>query len=195
LACSVCHTDMRGHATHVSMACTECHTAPDAAADGRPAPAECNTCHHASDRIEECAHCHASPPAPARTVPTRFTIADRPPGQPQPLSFDHVRHAALECRTCHTGGSTLAVEQECASCHTDHHRPDADCGVCHASFPLEVHQVSAHRTCTGAGCHSTSNAIPSPLSRAVCLVCHRDQIDHEPGGECRECHLIARAGP
>jgi len=195
VACSVCHADIRGHATHVSMACTECHTAPGAAAGGRPASAECNACHHTTDRVEECAHCHASPPAPVRAVPARFTIADRSPGQERPLLFDHVRHTALECRTCHTGGSSLVVERTCASCHTDHHRTDSDCGACHVSFPLSIHQASVHRGCTGAGCHSASNAIPTPLSRNACLVCHRDQVDHEPGGECRVCHLIAGTAP
>lgn len=194
VACSVCHGAMPGHATHGQTECVECHVPPAASADSRPTPAECSACHHAGDRRQACARCHTAPPAPLAVAAT-FTVADRPAGVERPLSFDHARHDAIPCRTCHTGGVTLAVERTCASCHDDHHRPAADCATCHAAFPLGTHEGTAHRGCDGAGCHRASPALAAPGPRNVCLVCHRAQVDHEPGGECRECHFLTGAGP
>lgn len=195
VACAACHGAMPGHVTHVATACTECHVAPEGAAALTPSPAECAACHHATDRPEPCAHCHAAPPAPPRAVATAFTVAGRPRGAERTITFDHVRHGAIACRTCHGAGATLGVERACVSCHADHHRPAADCAACHARFPLSAHDAAAHLGCDGAGCHREPAVFASPAARNVCLVCHRDQVDHEPGGECHECHLVGGAGP
>jgi len=189
VACAECHTEMRGHETHTSTACADCHTPPEPAATA--APAECAGCHHAPDVGLTCSHCHTDPVS-ARSVPSAFAIADRP-AETRRLSFDHGVHARVECRSCHSGGSALAAVP-CTTCHADHHRPAADCAACHAPFPLATHDVSAHLACTGAGCHTASSAWEPPRSRAVCLSCHREQVDHEPGGDCRSCHVLTGAG-
>ena len=191
VACARCHTDLRGHATHAGTACNECHTPPVAATTAPSS--ECNACHHAADRDLACTHCHTSS-APPRSVATPLVIASQVPVS-RVLSFDHERHAQVACRTCHTAGAALAVERTCAGCHTDHHRAAADCASCHPPFPLATHDASAHRGCTGQGCHAESTAWAAPLQRSPCLVCHRAQTDHEPGGECGACHVLSGGGP
>jgi hypothetical protein len=53
----------------------------------------------------------------------------------------------------------------------------------------------AHVTCSGSGCHQDppfDNGLPR--TRAVCLVCHQDMKDHQPGRVCVDCHTLPSPG-
>ncbi len=191
VACTACHAGIRGHDSHRDVECADCHTAGNVGA-AVPAARECHACHHDASRADACSRCHTEPPAPAQTVSAQFVFTATDSTRTRPLPFDHVLHAAVACRDCHSAGVELAVERGCRSCHDDHHRPAADCLQCHPAFPLNRHAASSHLGCGGSGCHATPRyAVPQP--RNVCLVCHQDQVTHEPGEECSRCHLTGGA--
>jgi hypothetical protein len=50
--------------------------------------------------------------------------------------------------------------------------------------------VNAHLTCSGSGCHTAPEVERVSDTRAVCLLCHQEQENHEPGGVCVECHRV-----
>jgi hypothetical protein len=55
---------------------------------------------------------------------------------------------------------------------------------------VKAHDRRVHFTCEGSGCHEATS-LPKPVTaRAVCLSCHTKQVGHEPGGDCKTCHLI-----
>lgn len=121
------------------------------------------------------------------------------------LPFDHGSHEELECGECHRDRPLLSADRACSDCHEEHHAADATCWSCHATPPVDAHDVAVHETsCTGAGCHGTAaeGAVVGHRERArsVCLSCHTDQVDHEPGARCADCHLLppvhsGRTGP
>jgi hypothetical protein len=67
-----------------------------------------------------------------------------------------------------------------------------DCTNCHAPPPRNAHSLESHVTCTGSGCHESPPVGPEVRVRSACLTCHGDQVDHQPGGECAECHALPR---
>jgi hypothetical protein len=107
------------------------------------------------------------------------------------LPFEHPRHEEVACRTCHDPDDDIILTPPgCVACHTDHHRPDANCATCHFPAGPDVHPLEVHVTCTGAGCHTLGPERQPVLSRTFCLMCHTEQVDHEPGGLCHTCHFI-----
>lgn len=176
------------HNRHKSVACTSCHT--NARTHGAltvTRPADCQECHHAADnRAGECAACHTSAElAGTRRISTTFQISGRTHQPVRDLPFDHPRHTALTCESCHTAGQERGVGRSCASCHVNHHRADATCSTCHGDA-RSVHDRTAHAPC--ASCHTQEGASRFPPSRAVCLACHTAQQNHKPNGDCAACH-------
>jgi hypothetical protein len=121
------------------------------------------------------------------------------------LPFDHTIHAARACQDCHLPPAGRAGRTDCAACHAEHHRAEASCSTCHQPPAQAAHDLSAHVTCAGSGCHQAVDpvapvrtvAVRAELSRTLCLLCHAPQADHEPGGSCHVCHRIpepSRAG-
>lgn len=84
----------------------------------------------------------------------------------------------------------MAADRPCGSCHQDHHRPDARCQSCHTQPPASAHGVQAHVSCSGSGCHDAPDVDAMAQTRAVCLVCHQAQENHEVGRECADCHQV-----
>jgi len=195
VGCGNCHRDIPGHAAHLSASvrCLDCHGGSGTGAGGRTfAPAECQACHHRADPPRDCARCHAETDrATPLPVAVSFTAAGRT--SERTLRFEHARHDTLACTRCHALPDVLPA-RTCATCHDNHHRAGADCTLCHQQPAASAHDLATHRGCAGAGCHTDARVLSLPLSRPVCLACHRDRVAHEPGRECAECHLITDGG-
>ena len=189
VACTSCHSGMPGHSAHAVVACLQCHGDAGAkTASATVRPAECQACHHRADPPRDCARCHARNELAAPIdVTVSITAAAR--AHERALAFAHERHRTLECTRCHEPPRVTPVPG-CATCHDNHHRPDADCATCHTQPATSHHDLATHRTCAGSGCHTDATVLALPLSRPLCLVCHQDRRDHEPGRECAQCHLI-----
>jgi hypothetical protein len=182
------------HSQHESVACSTCHgVGEEHRVTLIRSARDCQACHHdprQTLRRYECTDCHgpADMPAPG-PVPATLDLSVWDAPRVRELPFDHDVHAERICQDCHTGPVLLAVETECASCHVEHHTREAECSSCHLPAE-EAHDVEVHLTCSEAGCHSGERAERPALSRPFCLMCHTDQRDHEPGGECATCHMI-----
>ncbi len=185
------------HESHVGVSCIECH--------GRPgehgvitvqSAQDCAACHHDAGRAYECAACHGPNDIPIErnvTATMALTVWEEPGSRTLP--FRHAIHVGVSCGECHSTGVLLTVERGCADCHADHHRPEADCSTCHRPSPEGVHGLESHLTCATSGCHASETVERPALSRTLCLMCHSDQQDHEPGRECQACHMVPESPP
>lgn len=195
IECRTCHGAPPGHGSHGSVACTSCHgTPPDYATLPVRSQDECMACHHDPSRTGDCGACHSSPPPETLPVATSLRMSVWEGPRARIVSFEHGRHQSLTCRTCHEKAPSNAVVRGCESCHEDHHRPEASCGRCHAAEAVEHHDRSVHLGCGGEGCHQDPVVLALPPTRSVCLLCHRERLGHEPGGECVGCHLVNEGG-
>jgi hypothetical protein len=122
-----------------------------------------------------------------------LTVWDEP--RSRSLPFEHETHGTFTCQECHTGPVLLAVEKGCADCHDDHHRPGAECSQCHLPTEPGVHGLEVHLTCTSSGCHAGTAGERPALTRNMCLTCHQEQLDHEPGLDCQKCHMVPDEPP
>lgn len=180
------------HGQHERLSCGECHGSGERHRTITVRTSyDCATCHHDPRRGLDCSDCHrgaelAAPKAVVRTL--ELTVWEQ--GRTRSLSFAHEEHRAIACRECHATPVTLAMNRACGACHADHHRPEANCAACHAADGRAVHDDAAHLTCAGSACHAPAVAPDPVLSRSLCLMCHREQQDHEAGGECAACHGI-----
>jgi hypothetical protein len=185
------------HREHEALSCLECHGRADEHGVVTVQTArDCAACHHDPQRGYACQDCHAGAEiALPRSVdsPMDLTVWDEP--RTRAFAFEHQLHEGLECQECHTGPVLLAVEQQCADCHDDHHRPQAECARCHLEAEPGVHGLEVHLTCTSSGCHAGTAGERPALSRTLCLACHQDQVDHEPGLECQQCHMVPAQPP
>lgn len=190
------------HEDHVTLGCTDCHDSREThGALGFRIPEGCASCHHESADRAECAACHVEADLRDRDLPrpTSMRVAtgsgrDR---VSRDLPFEHGEHAGIACVECHTDPRTRsAAATACLDCHREHHEPDRACVACHREAPADAHPARiVHRTCTGAGCHgeaevAASGWATSGWTRPVCLSCHQDQVDHEVGRECADCHAV-----
>jgi hypothetical protein len=188
------------HRPHRGVACTECHsTAVTHGAVTVTSVRQCRECHHTSPVADQCSRCHQ--PAQLRTerYPIRQTVQLSVVPQPRTreLPFSHAVHEREACGSCHRQPLTMAVTVSCNSCHEQHHRPTTQCMSCHVRPPGDAHTVNAHLGCTGAGCH---DPVPAqvrnvPRTRPFCLSCHQDLVQHEPGGNCADCHRLPAPRP
>lgn len=187
--CAVCHDEPQGHATHEGISCAACH---EASADVRVMalePRDCQSCHHRADQPRPCEACHESRPA-LLSVQQRLDLSVWSAPRTRSFDFDHSLHADLSCGACHRARPALLPAESCGSCHAEHHTAEARCVTCHVEPPSGAHDVRVHLTCSGSGCHRAPDVEAIADSRNVCLVCHRQQQDHEPGGNCVECHRV-----
>jgi hypothetical protein len=187
------------HTQHQRVECAACHVSDRA--HGRTTITglrDCRSCHHTQPQSANCATCHK--PSEVRNivawVPRTLNIQigtiDRPTRR---LPLDHEAHASLQCTACHTSGLALSAAQtNCSSCHAAHHHPEASCRDCHDQPAAIAHTREAHLSCAGSGCHT---AVPAtlrevPRTRAFCITCHQDRVDHKAPKNCAECHILPR---
>lgn len=185
------------HAVHDEYTCADCHSME--VEHGRlllRGTADCSGCHHTGERLDRgCVACHdiGEVTEVAVSLTRVFEFSVRPDASPErDLFFDHRVHADRACVECHVDGpAQSAVALDCAGCHEEHHTASAqNCWSCHVRPPEGAHTVEVHRTCSGAGCHTESPISNLTPTRAGCLLCHEDQIEHERARECVDCHLM-----
>jgi hypothetical protein len=190
--CAVCHEAPRGHDAHADLACAECHRASAQATVAALSPQQCQSCHHAADQTLTCEHCHETRGALGSTQTLGFRVWSAP--RERVLEFDHAVHVELECASCHVSAPALTPAAPCASCHDAHMEAQIRCAACHVAPPLGAHDVNAHLTCSGSGCHVAPLVESLASTRPVCLLCHREEEEHEPGGDCIDCHRVRPGG-
>jgi hypothetical protein len=179
------------HAEHRTVECRACHDMRTA--HGRVtirAPQDCESCHHREATSETCSRCHEASQYVARPYPQAVRVAVAGNERQRNLPFDHTVHATVACAECHRGSSPAAGAASCAGCHEQHHEVTRNCTTCHESPAADSHDVNAHVTCAGSGCHEASFLGGEPRTRQTCLACHRDQADHRPGESCADCHAL-----
>jgi c(7)-type cytochrome triheme protein len=79
--------------------------------------------------------------------------------------------ASMQCKECH-----LKEQQR---------KPIAKCAACHADMG-GLHKLPSHGGVDCATCHVPHRWSPEP--RKVCLTCHADREQHNPGPACAQCH-------
>jgi hypothetical protein len=183
------------HRRHRGVQCTACHsTERSHGAVTVTSVRDCQSCHHTAPVVSNCTACHQTAERHVERYTIRQTV--RLSVAPQPrmrdLPFSHVQHRTEPCASCHREPLTLRANVSCAGCHEQHHRPNAQCMNCHVQPPGTAHTVNAHLGCTGAGCHDPMPAQIRnvPRTRNFCLACHQTLVQHEPGGNCADCHRL-----
>jgi hypothetical protein len=181
------------HASHEAISCAVCHgTGPEHRTLRVWTPDDCAACHHDPHLDLPCARCHA--PAdyePTQSLLLSMSLSVHPEAITRTVPFDHTRHGELACAECHSAADGVRLTPPaCATCHLEHHEGNAECTACHVQAPVGAHGLEVHATCAGSGCHAVAEAQMPPLSRSMCLACHVDQRDHEPGGVCYRCHVV-----
>lgn len=184
------------HRTHAAISCGGCHAEGDVHGEATVTGIEdCRSCHHREPVSVSCARCHGPADQPRETYEVtrsvRFSVGTA--DAERTLSFPHEAHLDEDCASCHTRGLALEVPEDldCQSCHEEHHTPETRCASCHVAAPVSAHPPSeAHVTCSGAGCHQRVPFESVPRTRAFCLGCHQDLVDHEPGRRCEDCHQL-----
>ncbi|HEY0673561.1 MAG TPA: hypothetical protein VGD27_14885, partial [Longimicrobiales bacterium] len=179
------------HRLHESVSCRTCHgTGAQHRASFIRTARDCAGCHHDAARTQECSDCHSERQLAGvngAVATLSFRVWDS--AQLRRLPFAHARHERTECKTCHATPVTLERSRDCASCHEQHHRAEAQCSTCHRKPDQQAHPRQTHLSCGAVQCHSAA-APPANSSRHLCLICHDDKRTHEAGGACASCHKI-----
>jgi hypothetical protein len=192
--CRVCHEAPKGHTTHASVGCPNCHRSSAFITDKVLTKADCLTCHHGGTNGRTCTDYHQAPPGPM-VVERQIKLSVWPTPRTRSLPFDHALHKSEACVSCHKAMPNLKPTEPCGTCHEKHHRPEARCMTCHQQPPPGTHTLDAHLNCNTAGCHNEPVTEHMTEVRSVCLVCHQQQENHEPGRVCAQCHQVRPGGP
>lgn len=179
------------HRRHRAVDCTACHSSAERHGGlVVKTVRDCQSCHHAPERQAECATCHTTQEVRgARPIPAIVTLSVWRTPRERRLPFAHERHTSVTCTTCHTTPVTLAPTRGCESCHDQHHTVEASCRDCHQS-PKAAHTREVHLGCAGSGCHTLAGTVALQPARNVCLTCHQDLVNHNPGRQCGQCHQV-----
>jgi hypothetical protein len=187
------------HQRHKGLACITCHASQRE--HGRltfQPPRGCQICHHQAPQTSDCAKCHtAAQVARPESVAVRVAVAGAEP-RLHAARFEHERHHALRCVTCHTTPGTLEPQPavaSCAACHDDHHAAGRPCAACHTDGASTAVQAAhappaeAHTACDA--CHLPDIVARLVPDRALCLTCHAAQREHQSDRPCTVCHFGA----
>jgi Class III cytochrome C family len=185
--CSVCHDVPRGHGTHTTVQCAACHRASAQATERNLTVTDCQTCHHVTQQTWTCEHCHGTPGTFVTQQQFDLSVWSAP--RTRTLTFQHAWHEGVDCGSCHNSKPSLSPEP-CSSCHAQHHAQSVRCQSCHTPSPIGEHDVNAHLSCSGSGCHTAPLVEAISDTRAFCLVCHQAQENHEAGRRCVDCHAV-----
>jgi hypothetical protein len=184
------------HARHRRVQCEACHDSRRThGAITLRSSRDCQSCHHGNQQVAaNCTSCHERNEFSNRrfAVTQRFNIsAAQPPQKSRGVTFVHTQHQQIACAQCHRDPLTRsAAALECKSCHEDHHKPTESCMSCHPPVREGVHNRNVHVGCAGSGCHSQLPVAGVPRTRPFCLTCHQDMVNHQPRGNCADCHRL-----
>lgn len=187
------------HSQHRGVECLKCHS------EGRThgglkvtSIRDCRACHHTDAVKLSCTACHAKNTLARRTfeVSQQLDLSTLSHPVQRTLRFDHGKHLNLNCKTCHTGYLDLSASKlSCDQCHAAHHQANRNCMACHPAPPATAHTtMNVHLGCSGSGCHNPPPFEGLPQTRDVCLACHQDKVDHRPGQNCVNCHVLPPSG-
>jgi hypothetical protein len=183
------------HRPHEKIACLTCHEREDGhGAVKITIAADCTGCHHARSNLNVCGSCHTQSKLAAPLARTfTFKTSTAKAAQARTLRFDHTQHAATQCVACHAPTANMRVVQDCGSCHREHHQELRNCSSCHPDAgKVAAHDARSHLGCGGAGCHQDEVTASLRTQRNVCLTCHSNMAEHQPGGDCASCHMIPK---
>lgn len=202
------------HVLHVGskkIACTECHTSPDAA----PTEVACAKCHARETDTHHrgggqspttCLSCHAfgagGPAATCNECHSNVTRTTRAPDAP---ALDHHASTDLPCGACHSvHGKDRAVLADCTTCHQG---MSAAHGAfeAHASAPsvdasmdlsLDAAVLAFVREAGTPALAELGALDPRTASPGqVCTMCHAPHSGKEAArGTCEGCHVGAHDG-
>jgi hypothetical protein len=189
-SCESCHAKAHAQKADVLPQCAGCHGQQAAAVSswsGQKHKA-CSSCHapHQATKPAACASCHGELTQPVKATGHR-------------CSSCHDTHQAKTetqlwsgCGTCHADKAAAVktasgpTHAACQSCHAPHAAGAPACQSCHQA-PAALHTNPKHDRC--ASCHKTH--APSQITRATCLTCHSQQVNHFPeASRCASCHLF-----
>jgi hypothetical protein len=184
------------HAVHTDVDCLACHTMDES--HGRLSVTslrDCRACHHTGATAQPCARCHTGSDAPADVYDVRRAYQPSVGrAENRTWQFEHGTHDGVACAECHREGPALSAARiNCSACHTEHHAADNNCIACHQTPPASAHTRTAHLTCEGSGCHAPAPVAAAERTRSLCLACHQDLTDHQPGRTCVNCHTLPPA--
>lgn len=179
---------------HLALECTRCHAQPAALGGERwpelAAPeTSCAPCH--ADRLDRaepsaarCGYCHVGFD-PARSSAVPGPRARAPANERPRLRFDHGRHRAQPCASCHTseagtGEPALPEMQTCLSCHQGARA--LACAACHPAEPS-----GRLRTRFAEGPLKPRSGFLGIAHDRDFIVRHR-WLAADHGGACRSCH-------
>ncbi len=184
--------DTFSHTRHKRLACITCHVAARNARLTFTPPRGCQLCHHQTPARNDCARCHAAGPAAGRPVAVAIAVRGHAPRE-RSVPFDHQRHAAQRCVSCHTTEVTLAATATaCRECHEPHHAAGRNCSSCHgATEPKVAHASLADFHVACDNCHAENVVAQLVPNRTFCQTCHADKASHYVGRECTTCHFLA----
>ena len=184
------------HSRHRQVACGSCHDTQRTHGEIRiRSNRDCQACHHGNQTVAaNCTRCHQANEYATRAYPItqRFAFSvGQPRVKERRMTFDHRPHGGVACTQCHRDALTRsAANVECKTCHQDHHKPTESCMACHPTPRQGVHTRNVHVGCGGSGCHSELPVAGVPRTRPFCLACHQDMINHQPRGNCADCHRL-----
>ncbi|MDZ4804360.1 MAG: hypothetical protein SGI90_05830 [Candidatus Eisenbacteria bacterium] len=182
------------HDRHADLECAVCHQSTERHGSlVITANRQCQACHHGPPPAAACGACHGATEISGQRIETvLMRLSAGTPPRERPMEFDHARHTGVACETCHITPIEGGVRADCAGCHQKHDRPEASCRTCHAAPPAGVHSLKVHDTgCAGSGCHTDNGIESTRYTRELCLSCHTELFDHQPGKACASCHLVA----
>ena len=185
------------HARHKALSCITCHASKQVHGQLTfEAPRGCQICHHQAPQTSDCSRCHSASDL-AQPIPVEARVTVTGIGfRSHAIQFEHARHHALRCVSCHTTQATLEPESAtatCAACHDDHHAAGRHCAACHTSGgepalrAAHAPPAEAHVACDQ--CHAPAIVARLVPDRLLCLTCHASQQEHHADRECTACHL------
>ena len=127
------------------------------------------------------------------------------------------RHAAIDCRSCHSTLIFSEASTDCISCHIDLHQQTVgtDCARCHTTANwlvdkiTELHQengfplIGVHQSVNCQECHTSASDLQFNRIGNDCASCHMPDFnattnpDHKQAGfstDCLECHDLTQPG-
>lgn len=180
------------HRAHRDLECTTCHSMERSHGElTLQSRRQCSECHHTRPVVDRgCQSCHRA--LGERAIPVSMRLRAWEGARTRELPFDHGKHAALACSTCHAGGPRMEPGRACADCHDEHHEAGRDCAACHRKPPETAHTIAIHtQGCAGSSCHGVDSYAEMTVGRNTCLACHQDLEEHRPGRACAACHQVA----
>lgn len=118
--------------------------------------------------------------------------APRPSGAP----FQHSRHRAVACTTCHSNAREhgALIVRDAASCQACHHAPtqQSECSACHAAAAIAPARPTTVSMRVSARDTTITRTLAFEHARHTtqsCATCHAESVDRTVIKDCAGCHV------